>query len=50
MMTEKDIKILDKAIQHLCTSYCQIELAKQKKLKNEAIINSIQELKAQGIL
>ena len=45
-----DVEVYRTKHQHLCTSYCQIELAKQKKLKNEAIINSIQELKAQGIL
>ena len=45
-----DVEVYRTKHQHLCTSYCQIELAKQKKLRNEAIINSIQELKAQGIL
>lgn len=45
-----DVEVYRTKHQHLCTSYCQIELAKQKKLKNEAIYNSLQELKAQGIL
>ena len=45
-----DVEVYRTKHQHLCTSYCQIELAKQKKLRNEAIIKSIQELKAQGIL
>lgn len=45
-----DVEVFRTKHQHLCTSYCQIELAKQKKLKNEAIYNSLQELKAQGIL
>ena len=45
-----DVEVFRTKHQHLCTSYCQIELAKQKKLRNEAIFNNIQELKAQGIL
>ena len=45
-----DVEVYRTKHQHLCTSFCQIELAKQKKLKNEAIYNSLQELKAQGIL
>lgn len=45
-----DVEVFRTKHQHLCTSFCQIELAKQKKLKNEAIYNNIQELKAQGIL
>ena len=45
-----DVEVYRTKHQHLCTSFCQIELAKQKKLRNDAIINSIQELKAQGIL
>ena len=45
-----DVEVFRTKHQHLCTSECLQLLAVQKKLKNEAIINSIQELKAQGIL
>jgi hypothetical protein len=36
--------------QHLCTSFCQIRLAEQRKLKNESIVNSLNLLKASGII
>ena len=36
--------------QHLCTSFCQIRLAEQRKLKNESIVNSLNILKASGII
>lgn len=45
-----DVEVFRTKHQHLCTSYCEIELAQQRKLKNEAIFRNIQELKAQGIL
>ena len=45
-----DVEVFRTKHQHLCTSECLQLLAVQKKLKNEAIIKSIQELKAQGIL
>ncbi len=36
--------------QHLVTSYCQIKLAEERNHKNEMILNSILQLKAQGVL
>ena len=36
--------------QHLCTSFCQIKLAEQRNRKNESIVNSINVLKASGII
>jgi len=36
--------------QHLCTSFCQIRLAEQRNLKNESIVNSLNVLKASGII
>ena len=45
-----DVEVFRTKHQHLCTSECLQLLAVQKKLKNEAIYNNIQELKAQGIL
>ena len=45
-----DVEVFRTKHQHLCTSECLQLLAVQKKLKNEAIIKSMQELKAQGIL
>ena len=45
-----DVEVYRTKHQHLCTSECLQLLAVQKKLKNEAIIKSMQELKAQGIL
>ena len=36
--------------QHLATSFCQIRLAEQRRLKNESIVNSINILKASGII
>ena len=45
-----DVEVFRTKHQHLCTSECLQLLAVQKKLKNEAIYNSLQELKAQGIL
>ena len=45
-----DVEVFRTKHQHLCTSECLQLLAVKKKLKNEAIIKSMQELKAQGIL
>ena len=45
-----DVEVYRTKHQHLCTSECLQLLAEQKKLKNEAIMKNIQELKAQGIL
>ena len=45
-----DVEVFRTKHQHLCTSECLQLLAVQKKLRNEAIIKSMQELKAQGIL
>jgi hypothetical protein len=36
--------------QHLCTSFCQIKLAEERNLRNQMILENINELKAQGIL
>ena len=36
--------------QHLCTSFCQIKLAEERNRKNESIVNSINVLKASGII
>ena len=45
-----DVEVYRTKHQHLTTSFCQIKIAEQRNIKNELIINSIQELKAQGIL
>ena len=45
-----DVEVYRTKHQHLCTSYCRIKLAEERNQKNEAIIQNIQELKAQGIL
>ena len=45
-----DVEVYRTKHQHLCTSECLQLLAEQKKIKNEAIYQNIQELKAQGIL
>jgi hypothetical protein len=45
-----DVEVFRTKHQHLCTSYCEIELAKQRNQKNEAIIQNIQALKAQGVI
>ena len=45
-----DVEVFRTKHQHLCTSECLQLLAVQKKLKNEAILKNIQELKAQGII
>ena len=45
-----DVEVFRTKHQHLCTSYCEIKLAEQRNLKNQLIIQNIQELKAQGIL
>lgn len=45
-----DVEVFRTKHQHLCTSYCEIELAQQRRQKNEAIIQNIQALKAQGVL
>ena len=33
-----DVEVYRTKHQHLCTSFCQIELAKQKKLKNQVAL------------
>ena len=45
-----DVEVFRTKHQHLCTSYCRIKLAEQRNLKNQLIIQNIQELKAQGTL
>ena len=45
-----DVEIYRTKHQHLCTSFCQIKIAEERKLKNESILKNIQELKAQGII
>ena len=45
-----DVEVFRTKHQHLCTSYCEIKLAEQRNLKNQLIIQNIQELKAQGTL
>ena len=45
-----DVEIYRTKHQHLCTSFCQIKIAEERKLKNESILKNIQELKAQGIV
>ncbi len=45
-----DVEVFKTKHQHLCTSFCQIQLAEIRKQKNEAIIQNIQSLKAQGII
>ena len=45
-----DVEVYRTKHQHLTTSYCRIKLAEERNLKNEMIIQSIQTLKAQGIL
>lgn len=45
-----DVEVYRTKHQHLCTSYCRIKLAEERNQKNELILQSILELKAQGIL
>ena len=45
-----DVEVFRTKHQHLATSYCQIKLAEQRKLKNEMILENINTLKAQGII
>ena len=45
-----DVEMYRTKHQHLCTSYCEIKLAEQRNLKNQIILQSISQLKAQGIL
>lgn len=45
-----DVEVFRTKHQHLATSYCQIQLAEQRKLKNEMILKNINTLKAQGII
>lgn len=45
-----DVRVFRTKHQHLCTSYCEIKLAEQRNLRNQLIIQNIQELKAQGTL
>ena len=45
-----DVEVFRTKHQHLCTSYCEIQLAEQRNLKNQLIIQNIQELKSQGII
>ena len=45
-----DVEVFRTKHQHLATSFCEIELAQQRREKNEAIFRDIQEKKAQGIL
>ena len=45
-----DVEVFRTKHQHLATSYCQIKLAEQRKLKNEMILENINTLKEQGII
>jgi hypothetical protein len=45
-----DVEVHRNKHQHLCTSFCQIKIAEERNLRNQRIIDSIQTLKAQGIL
>ena len=45
-----DVEVYRTKHQHLTTSYCRIKLAEERNRKNDIIIQSISELKAQGIL
>jgi hypothetical protein len=45
-----DVEVYRTKHQHLCTSYCRIKLAEERNQKNEAIIQNIQALKAQGVI
>ena len=45
-----DVEVFRTKHQHLATSFCQIKLAEQRKQKNEAIVNSLNVLKASGII
>ena len=45
-----DVEIYRTKHQHLCTSFCQIKIAEERKLKNESILKNINQLKEQGIL
>ena len=45
-----DVEMYRTKHQHLCTSYCEIKLAEQRNLKNQIILQSISQLKAQGII
>ena len=45
-----DVEVFRTKHQHLCTSYCEIQLAEQRNLKNQLIMQNIEQLKAQGII
>jgi len=45
-----DVEVFRTKHQHLCTSYCQIKIAEERNLRNQMIMQNIQELKAQGII
>ena len=45
-----DVEFFRTKHQHLCTSYCEIQLAEQRNLKNQLIMQNIEQLKAQGII
>ena len=45
-----DVELYRTKHQHLTTRYCRIKLAEERNRKNEAIFQSIQLLKQQGIL
>ena len=45
-----DVEVFRTKHQHLCTSECLKFIAQQRRQKNEAIIQNIQSLKAQGII
>ena len=45
-----DVEVFRTKHQHLATSFCQIKLAEQRKQKNESIVNSLNVLKASGII
>jgi 3-phenylpropionate/cinnamic acid dioxygenase small subunit len=45
-----DIELFKTKHQHLATSFCETELARQRNLKNQRIIESLNQLRADGII
>ena len=47
---KNDVEVFRTKFQHLCLQYIKSQIAQETRLKNEMIIKSLQELKAQGII
>lgn len=47
---KNDVEVFRTKFQHLCLQYIKCQIAQETRLKNEMIIKSLQELKAQGII